>query len=107
MLTATFINIDGLVTQVEIEKGKTLMEGARDAGISAIVAECGGSCACATCHVLVDEAWLSKLDAIKELESEMLACTAVEAGERSRLSCQLIMTDALDGIVLHLPETQV
>jgi 2Fe-2S ferredoxin len=83
------------------------MEGARAGDVNEIVAECGGACACATCHVRVDDAWASRLPPADYSETEMLTCTAEPATENSRLSCQLRMATELDGIVLHLPATQL
>ncbi len=75
-------------------------------GLSGIVAECGGSAMCATCHVYVDEAWQDRLPAPLPNELEMLECTAAERKPCSRLSCQIRIDTALDGLVLHVPETQ-
>lgn len=107
MPKATFIDCDGIATDVTVERGWTLMEGARAANLDGIVAECGGSCACATCHVLVDDEWLDKLAPASQSELDMLTCTAAPADRNSRLSCQIVMLENLDGIVLHLPETQI
>lgn len=107
MPIATFISTHGLRREVDIQIGWSVMEGARAANIEGIVAECGGACACATCHVRVDETWLDKLKPADGSETEMLACTAEPAGNSSRLSCQIVMSDALDGIEFYLPETQM
>jgi 2Fe-2S ferredoxin len=107
MPTATFISTDGLRREVDIQIGWSVMEGARAANIEGIVAECGGACACATCHVKVDETWLDKLKPADGGETEMLTCTAEPAGSNSRLSCQIVMSEALDGIEFYLPETQM
>ena len=82
------------------------MEGAIQNDIPGIVAECGGGCACATCHIFVDEEWMAKSGERSDMEEDMLECTSVERNERSRLSCQLKVEDALDGMVVHMPETQ-
>jgi 2Fe-2S ferredoxin len=107
MPTAIFISENGHRNHADVPVGWSLMEGARAANVSGIVAECGGACACATCHVRVDEAWLPRLPPTDYSETEMLACTAEPASENSRLSCQLQMTPELDGIVLYLPATQL
>jgi ferredoxin, 2Fe-2S len=82
------------------------MQGATRAGVEAIAADCGGSLTCATCHVYVDKAWTSKLPAPSADELSMLEMTAAPRLANSRLSCQLIATEALDGMVITLPETQ-
>lgn len=82
------------------------MQTALDNGVDGIVGECGGSAMCATCHVYVDEAFLDLLPPMKEVENEMLECTATERRPNSRLSCQIKLDAVLDGIVVELPETQ-
>lgn len=74
-------------------------------GIEEIVAECGGACSCGTCHCYVDSQWLEKTSAKSDMESALLACL-VAPKEESRLSCQIIVTPDLDGLVVHLPESQ-
>ena len=106
MPKVNFVEPDGSTTEVEIPTGWSIMEGAVQNGIDKIVAECGGGCACATCHVFVDEAWLDKLEECSDIESDMLECTSEERRPNSRLSCQLKMADNIDGIVIHLPESQ-
>ncbi|SOE92036.1 ferredoxin, 2Fe-2S [Burkholderia sp. D7] len=107
MPTAIFVSEDGQRRRADVPAGWSLMEGARAADVSGIVAECGGACACATCHVRVDDTWLPRLPLADNVETEMLACTAEPASGNSRLSCQLRMTAELDGIVLYLPATQL
>jgi 2Fe-2S ferredoxin len=107
MPNATFISSNGERRTVAIQTGWSMMEGARAANIDGIVAECGGACACATCHVKVDAKWLEKLPPVDGAEQEMLTCTAEPAGSNSRLSCQIMMSDNLDGIEFYLPDTQV
>ena len=82
------------------------MEGAVQNGIDGIVAECGGSCMCATCHVYVEEQFLPLLDPIDDTQEAMLECTAAERWPNSRLSCQIKVRAGLDGLVVHMPETQ-
>lgn len=82
------------------------MEGAVQNGIDGILAECGGSCMCATCHVYVEEACLVRLNPIEEEEEEMLGSTAAERKANSRLSCQIRVTAELDGLVVNLPPKQ-
>lgn len=101
-----YIEHDGKQTEVELTEGWTLMQGATLNGVAGIEGECGGSCACATCHCYVDEAFLPKLAAPAENEDEMLDCTVAERKSNSRLACQIKMTADLDGIVVRLPEAQ-
>ena len=105
MPKVTYIEHDGKQTDVELNEGWTLMQGATLNGVDGIEGECG-SCACATCHCYVDEAFLDKIPAMAENEDEMLDCTVSERKPNSRLSCQIKMTPELDGIVVHLPEAQ-
>ena len=102
----TFLLADGSEHGLEAPEGVTVMAAATGAGVPGIVAECGGSAMCATCHVVVDEAWLDKLPAPLANELEMLECTAVPRSTGSRLSCQIKLTPALQGLVLHLPDRQ-
>ncbi len=82
------------------------MEAARDNGIEGIVAECGGACACSTCHVFLEESWLDKMPEAGELEAELLEFTAEPATALSRLSCQIEVTDALDGLTVRISPRQ-
>jgi len=101
----TYISHDGNATEVDVPVGNSVMQGAVDNMIDGIVAECGGSCSCATCHCYVDEAWVSKLPPASGMEKDMLECV-LEPRPNSRLSCQLEVTEDLDGLVVHLPESQ-
>jgi 2Fe-2S ferredoxin len=101
----TFIEHDGKTTTVEAANGSTVMENAIRNGIPGIVAECGGACSCATCHVHVDEAWMEKVGKPSPMEEDMLDF-AFDVRPTSRLSCQIKMTDELDGIVVQTPEKQ-
>src|SRR5947207_8885896 len=95
----TFLEHDGVAHTVEAELGSTVMEAAIRGDVPGIVAECGGSCACATCLVHVDERWLDRVGERSEEEEGMLD-SAFEVRENSRLSCQIKVTEALDGLVL-------
>ena len=106
MPNVTYISHTGITTTVAVPNKNSVMEGAVKNGIEGIVAECGGACMCATCHVYVDEAWLPKLDPIEEEQEEMLGATAAERKPNSRLSCQISMRDNLDGLVVRMPERQ-
>jgi 2Fe-2S ferredoxin len=99
------IAFDGTRHDIEAEEGSTVMENAVHNGIPSIDAECGGACACATCHVYVDEAWLGRAGAPNLMEQDMLNF-ASEVRRGSRLSCQISLTDDLDGLVVHAPERQ-
>lgn len=105
MVAITFIEYNGTAHQVEGPEGATAMETAVRNGVPGIVAECGGACACATCHVYVDEAWVEKVGEPSEMEEGMLDF-ATDVQPNSRLSCQIKLTAALDGLVLNIPETQ-
>ena len=102
----TFILPDGSEQGLEAPEGVSVMQAAGGAGIRGIVAECGGSAMCATCHVYVDEGWAARLPAPLPNELEMLECTAAERVPTSRLSCQIRMSAELDGLVVRLPERQ-
>jgi 2Fe-2S ferredoxin len=101
----TFIEHDGTVHNVEAELGATVMETALRNDVSSIVAECGGGCTCATCHVYVDEAWTDKVGAAGDKEEEELDA-AFDVRPNSRLSCQIKMTAELDGLVVRTPSYQ-
>ncbi len=103
----TYIEHNGTKHEVDVPVGHTVMEGARDNGIPGIEADCGGACACSTCHVYVDEAWVEKLPAKEPLEADMLDFAYEPDAKRSRLTCQLPVTDALEGLVVQMPEKQI
>lgn len=106
MTKITYIAFDGTRFDVEAENGSTVMENAIRNSVPGIEAECGGACACATCHVYVDDAWIGKTGPAQEgLEKSMLEF-AEDVRETSRLACQITLGDALDGLVLRLPEKQ-
>ncbi|MBT00799.1 MAG: (2Fe-2S)-binding protein [Oceanospirillaceae bacterium] len=106
MSKVTYIDFAGNTTELDLANGMTLMQGALMNGLDGIEGECSGSCACATCHCYVDEAYLGKLPEISENEDELLDSTVSERLPNSRLSCQIRMSDELDGIVVRLPEEQ-
>jgi 2Fe-2S ferredoxin len=107
MPTVTYVNPDGTELQAEADAGTSVMMAAVTHDIDGIVAECGGSLMCATCHVYVDEEFADRLPEMSPDEDEMLEAAASERTERSRLSCQIVLTDELDGLVVRLPETQI
>jgi len=106
MTTITFIHPDNRSESVDAGDGASVMLAALTHGVDGIVAECGGNAVCATCHVYVDEAWLPKLAPVAADEDDLLDGTATERLPNSRLSCQIKITPALDGLVLHLPQRQ-
>lgn len=106
MAKITYIEHSGKKHEVEVANGLTVMEGARDNNIPGIEADCGGACACSTCHVYVDAAWAEKIPAKDAMEEDMLDF-AWEPSELSRLTCQVKVTDELDGLVVQLPEKQI
>lgn len=106
MPSVRFISHQGNESIVEIPEGWSLMEGAVKNGVSGILADCGGACTCATCHVYVSEDWLAALPPRTETESAMLDF-AMDVRESSRLSCQITMSRKLDGLVVSLPKSQI
>lgn len=105
MTRLTFIANDGTRFDVEAEKGSTVMENAIRNAVPGIEAECGGACACATCHVYVDEAWTDIVGEPQSMEEDMLDF-AYDVRPNSRLSCQIRVRDELDGLVVQVPERQ-
>ena len=103
----TFVHPDGRSESVEADVDSSVMLTALTHGVDGIVAECGGNAMCATCHVYVDEAWLGKLEAMSDDEDELLEGTAADRLPASRLSCQIKITPALDGLVLRVPDRQI
>ncbi|GAB4348783.1 MAG: 2Fe-2S iron-sulfur cluster-binding protein [Oricola sp.] len=101
----TVVAFDGTRFELDAEVGSTVMENAVKNSVPGIEAECGGACACATCHVYVDEAWTEKVGKPEVMEEDMLDF-AYEPKPNSRLSCQIKMTEDLDGLVVHVPEKQ-
>ena len=105
MAKITFIDKDGNQKKIEIENGLTVMEGAIQNNITGIDADCGGSMACATCHVYVQDEWFNKIEKAEDAEQDMIDM-AYEPKKNSRLSCQIIVNDQLDGLVVTTPEKQ-
>jgi 2Fe-2S ferredoxin len=97
---------DGREVDLEIPSGQTVMRGAMDAGVAGIEAQCGGNCLCSTCHCYVDEEWLKVLEPPSDDELFMLANVAAERRPNSRLSCQIVLQPALDGLRVQFPERQ-
>lgn len=105
MAKITFIQPDGSKQVIDGEVGLTVMEVAKKALVAGIEAECGGACSCATCHVYVDDAWREKVGKPAEMEEDMLDF-AFDVRESSRLSCQIKVTQDLDGLVVRVPDKQ-
>ena len=105
MAKITYIEHNGKSHVVEVANGLSVMEGAVQNDIPGIDADCGGSCACATCHVYVDEKWFNKLSKKDSAEEDMLDM-AYEPNKFSRLSCQITVSDELDGLVVKMPSKQ-
>ncbi|MBB5187983.1 MULTISPECIES: 2Fe-2S iron-sulfur cluster-binding protein [Zhongshania] len=106
MSSITFIEHNGTQHAVDLEPGKSLMQIALDNGIPGIDADCGGVCACGTCHVIVDGDCIKAIGGATEDELQMLGLTP-ERTDTSRLACQIIVSDAMDGMVARLPEFQM
>ncbi|MEM7440183.1 MAG: 2Fe-2S iron-sulfur cluster-binding protein [Pseudomonadota bacterium] len=107
MPTITFIDPHGTAHSIEAQTGGSLMEAARDNNVPGIEADCGGACACSTCHAYVDDAWVSRLPQKDAMEEDMLDFAWEAHPTRSRLTCQVPVSDALDGLVVHMPERQL
>jgi 2Fe-2S ferredoxin len=106
MPLVSFIYPDGTKRDVDIHSGQNAMKGAISNGVKGIVAECGGSAMCGTCHVYVEESYLDRLPPVGLDENAMLDATASPRQHNSRLSCQISISDALAGLTLKIPETQ-
>lgn len=105
MAKITYIEASGSTYVVDVAPGLSVMEGARNNEIPGILADCGGSCACGTCRVYLGEAWRAKIDEPSEIEEATLEAHE-EPKPGMRLSCQLLVTDALDGLVVNMPASQ-
>jgi len=110
MITVYFLSTaqDGSIinTSLQTQTGQSLMEAAIKGGIQGIAADCGGLLTCATCHVFVNEDWSSNIPKASDEELAMLEFTAISPQENSRLSCQILLTEKLDGLTVTLPSTQ-
>lgn len=106
MAKITYVEASGNEQVLDIESGLSVMQGAINNSVRGIIAECGGSCSCATCHVYVDAAWLDKVGEKSPMEEALLE-EVFEARPNSRLSCQIKVSDDLNGLVVRVPERQV
>jgi 2Fe-2S ferredoxin len=105
MPTVTYIQSTGQSHEINLDSGKSLMQGAVDNLIDGILAECGGSCSCATCHCYVHLDWVDKIEPPSEMENDLLGCVT-EPQLNSRLSCQIIANESHDGLTVYLPKSQ-
>lgn len=101
-----FYDAHGAQHVVDVACGETVMRGALDNMIDGMVGECGGGLACATCHCVIDEAWIGRVGSAAGIESEMLEVTASKRCAGSRLGCQIVVTNEHDGLIVRLPEAQ-
>ena len=106
MPRVTYVQPNGVPKTVDVPAGTTAMEAAIDNDVAGIVAECGGACSCATCHVYVEPAWLDKLPRPEPQEDGMLDCV-LDRRANSRLSCQIVLKDSLDGLVVRVADEQI
>lgn len=107
MAKITYIEHNGTEHVVDVAPGLTVMEGARDNNIPGIDADCGGACACSTCHAYVDPAWVEKLPGKEAMEEDMLDFAYQTDPATSRLTCQIKVTEDMDGLIVRLPERQI
>lgn len=105
-MKVTYVSASGQKTEVDVQDGDNLMQAAVANNVDGIVGECGGSMMCATCHVYVDEPWVARLPEKSEGETEMLECAAGELREGSRLGCQITVDAGMDGLTVHVPDSQ-
>jgi 2Fe-2S ferredoxin len=106
MAKVKYIEFNGKEHVLDVAPGLSVMQGAIGNNVRGVIAECGGACSCATCHVYVDEAWVDKVGKRSEEEEAMLDAVC-ELKPQSRLSCQIKVSDAIDGLVVRMPEKQV
>ena len=107
MAKITYIEHNGTIHEIDVKPGMTVMEGARVNGVPGIDADCGGACACSTCHVYVAPDWVDRLPPRDPMEEDMLDFAYQPDPARSRLTCQIKVTPELDGLVVNLPERQI
>ena len=107
MTKIIYVAADGRKTEIEAKDGDSVMQTAVAHDVDGIVGECGGSMACATCHVYVDETFAERLKDRSDGEGDLLECAASEEKPTSRLSCQIVVRPELDGLIVHMPEQQI
>ena len=103
----TYVEHSGKEHTVDVAAGLTVMEGARDNGVPGIDADCGGACACSTCHAYIDAAWVEKVPEVDPMEEDMLDFAYEVQPGLSRLTCQIKVSDDMDGLIVRLPEKQI
>ncbi len=106
MIKLTFVQVDGTEIAAEAKPGDSLMQTAVNAGVDAIAAECGGACACGTCHCVVSQDWFDRLPSPQPDEADMLEFV-IDPQPTSRLSCQVVVTEDMQGMVINVPDSQV
>jgi 2Fe-2S ferredoxin len=106
MPIVNYVSSSGIAQKIEVPCGMSVMQAAMNNRVEGILGECGGNCMCATCHVYVDRSFLSRIPSVKDNEKFMLSIAAEGPDTNSRLSCQIKMTDELDGIIVRLPGKQ-
>jgi 2Fe-2S ferredoxin len=106
MARITYIEFNGKRHEIDIPSGLSVMQGAIANNVRGVIAECGGACSCATCHVYIDESWVDRLENKNEEEAAMLDAVC-NPQPNSRLSCQIKVTDAIEGLIVKLPAKQV
>ena len=106
MTSVTYIQHDGADHTVDVPNGESVMQGATHNGIDGIVGECGGAMSCATCVCFVDPAWVDRVEPPSEMEAELLEFSLNGDQPGARLSCQIAISDKLEGLVVHLPKSQ-
>lgn len=107
MVAIVYVHPDGREQVLAVKPGENLMQAAVDEDIREIIGECGGYAMCATCHVFIDAADMGRVPLVGKLEDEMLAGIGAERQPNSRLACQIISAEALDGLKVHLPRSQI
>ena len=107
MVKVTFIEFDKTEHTIDAENEMSLMEVAIQNGVPGIDADCGGACACATCHVYIDSNWIDKTGTAEQMEQDMLDFAYSPDENLSRLTCQIEVTDELDGLIVRMPEKQI
>lgn len=106
MVKITYIESNGKEHVLDVKPGQSVMQGAIAHNVRGIIAECGGACSCATCHVYIDPSWVDELAGKSEIEASMLDAVC-DLQPNSRLSCQIEVTEQLDGLIVRMPQKQV
>jgi 2Fe-2S ferredoxin len=106
MPTLVIIEHSGQEHRLECPSGQSVMQAVINSGVPGVLADCGGACSCATCHGYVEAAWAERVPTATDAERDMIDC-AIDVQDNSRLTCQIVMTPELDGLVVHLPKSQV